>query len=189
MNDGTDSITEYELYEMVEDGLELPFGVSLEVWYVPDGKQWHEHPSYHAHSLVKTDCFLIDWNEVDKPYMIKDEAWWKEKIATMDALYKMMSSVYPVADKIIEEVVEILDPDRESLNEAMQGETYWPDTYTLGHYIWVARDAIGLIQYEWPCMVCGEKVQQNKVKFRENNEDGTSTVLCVDCFKDGWKNE
>ena len=140
MDDGTDSITEYELYDMLEDGTDLPFGVSLEVWYVTEGDDWDTHPCYHAHSLMKHKCYLIDWTEIGKPWMIKNEAWWKEKVKTMDALYTMMKSVYPVADKIIDKVVDILDPERELLNEEMQGKIYWPDYYTLGHYIHLAKD-------------------------------------------------
>ena len=131
---------EYELYSLHEDGKDLPFGVWLEEWYVPDGEEWKSHHGYEHHHTVHHKCYLLDWNEIGRPWGIKDDAWWKEKVETMQAMYQMMKSVYPVANKIIDTVVDILDPDRESLNEEMQGKIYWPDYYTLGHYIHLAKD-------------------------------------------------
>lgn len=141
---GADMKNEYDLYKHYENGTELPDGVWVETWLVEDDAGWKSHDLYEQHGLVSEDCYLIDWNEIGKPHMIKTGLWWKEKIETMEALYEMMKSVYPVANKIIDKVVEILDPDRESLNEEMQGKMYWPDYYTLGHYIWQAKDSTGI---------------------------------------------
>lgn len=174
---------EYNLYECYEEE-DYPDGVSLEVWLVEDGEEWKQHPLYEQHFLVQEDCYLIDWEEIGTPYMVKPEEWWKEKLKMMRSMYNLMSSIYPVADPMITEIQKILDPDGESIHEAMEGESYWPDSYTLGHWIYQVESREGPIIRSWSCESCSNLVERIKIKFFEVNEEAdTVKVLCIECFK------
>ncbi len=131
----------YEIWESTDPNQQLPSGVWFEEWYVPEGESWDSHPRHNMNELVDHEIFLIDWEEIGASHMIKDDKWWKEKIEMMGAAKEAMMATYPVAERIIDEVQSILDPENESIHEAMQGESYWPDHYTLGHWIWTAEKA------------------------------------------------
>ena len=49
--------------------------------------------------------------------------WWTDRIRTLTAIQKSMKTHTEVASSLLEPMIEILDEDRESLLEAMQGET------------------------------------------------------------------
>lgn len=135
---------EYDLYDMWLDPKveSLPDGVWFEEWYVADGESWDNHPMHSHHHLVKEDSYLIDWAELGKFHMIKDDKWWDHTIKTLDTLHKMMNSIYPMANRLLNPLTEILDPDGESIHEAMEGVSDWTDANTLGHWVYLAKEIV-----------------------------------------------
>ena len=66
---------------------------------------------------------------------INDREWWTDRVKVLKAIQKSMKTHTEVANSLIEPIIELLDEDRDSLIEAMQGETEWYDYHTVGHWI------------------------------------------------------
>jgi len=61
--------------------------------------------------------------------------WWADRVRLLKAIQRSMRTHTVVANDLLEPMIEILDEDRESLIEAMQGESEWYDYHTVGHWI------------------------------------------------------
>jgi hypothetical protein len=134
---------EYDLYDLWKAGMKLPDGVWYEEWFVNDGEDPAKSQQAHNHFLMAHETHPIYWSELDDEFTgIKPDVWWKERIEMMEQMYNLMKSMYPLAERLVKEVQEITDPDGESIHQAMEGESHWPDYYTLGHWISMAKTAL-----------------------------------------------
>ena len=66
---------------------------------------------------------------------INDREWWIDRVKILKAIQKSMQTLTTQANLLLEPLIEIMDEDRDSLAEAMQGETEWYDFQTVAHWI------------------------------------------------------
>ncbi len=75
----------------------------------------------------------------------KDLEWWRDRLKILKAIQPALETLTKQVNLLLEPMIEILDEDQESLNEAIQGKTQWFDYMTVGHWIEEAEDLVG----EW----------------------------------------
>jgi len=133
---------QYELYSLYKEGKELPDGVRVETWLVEDGESWDSSPLYEQHSLVKEDCYLIEWDEVNDPTGIKEESFWAERKTQLKAAIESMRAVTEGADNLIGLIHDLLDPDYDQLNDFLNGRTETRDWEVLGFYLYLLEEKV-----------------------------------------------
>lgn len=72
-----------------------------------------------------------------------DLDWWRERLETLRMIQPALEALTKLADHLLTPMIEILDEDRETLVNAMQGHTQWFDYQTVGHWIEEADDLAG----------------------------------------------
>jgi hypothetical protein len=73
----------------------------------------------------------------------RDLEWWRSRLKILKAIQPAMEELTKQANHLLTPMIEILDEDRETLMEAMQGETQWFDYQTVGHWIEEVEDLVG----------------------------------------------
>ena len=112
---------QYEMHQLWELG-ELPDGVWMEDWIVPDGHPWDSHPAWQAHFLCQHKTYLVDWSEIEEPWNLKSLKWWKDKEFLLHSIEEAQVKLKILAEKHIDEVVEVLGmDDGEDFAEYIQG--------------------------------------------------------------------
>lgn len=66
---------------------------------------------------------------------INDREWWSDRVSILKVIQKSIQTLTKQANLLLEPLIEVMDEDRESLAEAMQGETEWYDFQTIAHWI------------------------------------------------------
>ncbi len=126
---------QYTLYESYQKGEELPDGVWVEMWYVPDGEDWDSGPQANAHQLCNHQTYLIEWDEIGRPEDKKETDWWVDRQLRLEMLHKIMEAAWKDANSLLEDdVIPLLDPDTELLTEEMVGDESWRDYDTVQFY-------------------------------------------------------
>lgn len=110
---------EYDLFEKWRNKEELPNGVWVQEWLVPDGEEWNTHPCYDLNYLIENDCHCIHPSEMDKPYLLKTQEYWAWVTNELTTVAEAIRPLIRQATTTLQPVREILDEHDERFHSDM----------------------------------------------------------------------